>query len=55
MMYIAMPVIFFVLIFLIGMRAWFLLKHDKTGKMSFWEAVNEAIEEDGTEDKNNLK
>lgn len=51
-MEIAVIVIFVVLIFLMGMRAWFMVKHDKTGKLSFWDAVNRVIDEDSLEQKN---
>lgn len=54
-MEIAIIVIFVVLLFLMGMRAWFMVKHDKTGKLSFWDAVNKVIDEDGFEQKNEEK
>lgn len=51
-MEIAVITILAVLIALMGMRAWFMVKHDKTGKLSFWDAVNKVIDEDGIEQKN---
>lgn len=50
-MEVAVIVIFLVLIFLMGMRAWFMVKHDKTGKLSFWDAVNKIVDEDSLEQK----
>ena len=52
-MYIAIIVIFLVLIALMGMRAWFMVRHDQTKRLTFWEAVNQIIDEDGFEKPNN--
>lgn len=51
-MEIAVVTILVVLLALMGMRAWFMVKHDKTGKLSFWDAVNRVIDEDSLEQKN---
>lgn len=42
----AITIIFVVLISLMGMRAWFMVKHDKSKTLTFWQAVNQIIDED---------
>lgn len=46
-------IIFILLVSLIGMRVWFLIKHDKTGTKTFWEAVYDVLHEDGGTDDSN--
>lgn len=47
-------IIFLVLIFLIGMRVWFLIKHDKT--KTFWDTVYDVLHgEDSIDNNDNSK
>lgn len=47
----AIIIIFLVLLSLLGMRAWFMVKADKSGMLTFWEAVDQMIHEDEIENK----
>ena len=44
-------IVFIVLLLLMFMRAWFVMKNDKSGQLTFWEAVNQLIDEDEIENK----